>query len=697
MRTAALLRKALAAAGAVCLAVAPGSVRAAGKGTAGADFLKIASGVRAVSMGNSYVAVGEDVYSLYWNPSGIASLEAPEAFLSYVNLFSQSDVSGAYLITGAWEQPQFPFGTGNFGAGLMALTTGSFDSTDPAASVRAAAGGASDAMVFASYAGSPLEGLSTGVTLKLLRRSLAGADPASAATDPLTGDVVYTQATDYAAQGAGVDVGAMFENLDRTWSVGGAVQNLGEIGEFGTGFSPKFGGGAELLPILLRVGGALRTKLWGQQLLATGDVSSYFESIGKPRLSVGAEYGLLGLAFFRLGWEQPLDAKIGSTALDFGSREGLSSLPSPLRTGFGVRLHGTPLGMVQFDYALAPFGTLGVIHQAALLVRWSIPKIPKAVTTEAPVAVEKKASKSAMTIEPKQLTLAQPAKEWKIEVTDDRGRVVKTFTGAGTPPKSIDWDGTDERGKVLTNLKQFNIVVKAKDITNKEVKATSTAAAVSAEPSLKAVAGKPLYPEVVFVLPQGNYQLWQVQVQDAGRLVRQWEGQGRPDQKIKWDGRDAAGQVTALSAPRFKWQFVDQEGQKSAGEKPLPQIEAAVQPETLGNKVRMVGVRFRGRNTDLTEDHLVTIEKASKFIGEHPDSSLTIESYADVDGDDEENYLLAKTRAEKVLQTLSVEYNVQAARLSLRVYGRSKEAPRYPNLPEEEQKQRVDLIINVRR
>src|SRR5439155_22633109 len=100
--------------------------------------------------------------------------------------------------------------------------------------------------------------------------------------------------------------------------------------------------------------------------------------------------------FCRAGREQPLDHRIGRTALDFSHNTGLAALPSPRRTGVGFRWRASPTTMLQFDYALAPFGTLGSVHHAALLVRWDIPKIPKAVTTEAPAAVEKKTAKAAM-------------------------------------------------------------------------------------------------------------------------------------------------------------------------------------------------------------------------------------------------------------------------------------------------------------
>ena len=129
---------------AVALALLAGPAAALSRGEAGADFLKIGNGVRAVAMGGSYTAIGEDIYSVYWNPAGTANLTAPESAFSYVKLYQSQQIAGVYLLTGAVEFPGEPFGFGNGGAGFMALTTGSFDSTDPQALVRAAAGDASD-------------------------------------------------------------------------------------------------------------------------------------------------------------------------------------------------------------------------------------------------------------------------------------------------------------------------------------------------------------------------------------------------------------------------------------------------------------------------------------------------------------------------------------------------------------------------
>lgn len=673
-------------------------MHALSRGSAGADFLKISNGVRAVGMGSSYTAVGEDIYSIYWNPAGIANLSAPEGAFSYVKLFQASDIEGVYLLTGAVQLPDVPFGFGNSGLGAMVLGTGSFDSTDPQALVRAASGSASDLLLFMTYSAPISDAISAGGSLKYVRRALTGADPASFAVDPVTGDAIPTRSLDFQASGLGADAGVMWQNLDHTLAFGGSVQNMGTIGRFGTGFSFDLGGG-EILPVTFRLGGAMRTGLWGHKLLATADLTSLVDSIAKPRLSLGAEYGLFGVAFLRAGWEQPLDQPIGKTALDFGKLSGLASLPSPMRTGMGIRWPINPGTVLQFDYALAPFGTLGAVHHAALLVRWNIEKKRKVRTEEAPAALAVKKVKQTLIIEPKQIKFDRPPKEWKVEVTDDRGRVVKTFQGSGgLPPKELSLEGlTDERGRLITDLGKFKIVTKAIDTRGKELRATTQVASVSAEPQLKPVAGRPLYPEVVFVLPQGNYQLWQLQIMDKGRLVRTWQGQGKPQTPIVWDGKDGQGKIPLLGAPKYQWTFKDDDGKLQKGERTLPQIEAEVKPEVLGNRIRMIGVRYRGRDKALTDDHRVVLEKAAKFIKEHPNSTLAIEGYADVPGGDDVNYDLAKARAERVLHMLVDEYNVNAAKISLRVYGRSKSAPRYPNIPEEEQGQRTDLVINIRR
>lgn len=45
-------------------------------GTTAAQFLKIGAGARAIGMGNAQTALGGDIYSIYWNPAGLAGIQS---------------------------------------------------------------------------------------------------------------------------------------------------------------------------------------------------------------------------------------------------------------------------------------------------------------------------------------------------------------------------------------------------------------------------------------------------------------------------------------------------------------------------------------------------------------------------------------------------------------------------------------------
>ncbi|MDH5662449.1 MAG: hypothetical protein OEY92_05570 [Elusimicrobiota bacterium] len=40
-------------------------------------------------------------------------------------------------------------------------------------------------------------------------------------------------------------------------------------------------------------------------------------------------------------------------------------------------------------------------------------------------------------------------KKWKLTISDEKGSNIRTLQGKGSPPRAIEWDGRDERGKVI--------------------------------------------------------------------------------------------------------------------------------------------------------------------------------------------------------------------------------------------------------
>ena len=51
-------------------------------GTTTANFLEIGVGSRATSMGDAYVAVANDVSSIYWNPAGLSNVSQSSGLFS---------------------------------------------------------------------------------------------------------------------------------------------------------------------------------------------------------------------------------------------------------------------------------------------------------------------------------------------------------------------------------------------------------------------------------------------------------------------------------------------------------------------------------------------------------------------------------------------------------------------------------------
>jgi len=70
--------------GVMAMALFAGSeVFAETDGTKGAAFLKLGQGARAIGMGESFVAVGDDVNALFWNPAGIARIKERQLTFMY--------------------------------------------------------------------------------------------------------------------------------------------------------------------------------------------------------------------------------------------------------------------------------------------------------------------------------------------------------------------------------------------------------------------------------------------------------------------------------------------------------------------------------------------------------------------------------------------------------------------------------------
>lgn len=148
----------------------------AGNGTSGAQFMQIGVGVRALSMGNSYVGLAEGIESLYWNPAGIAGMNTGAATFGHTTYFADMNFENIGFATPA-------FG-GVVGISGIALLTGDIDVTtveNPDGTGETFT--ANDYAVGISYARQLTEKFSVGITAKYVTQNLADLSAQSWALD----------------------------------------------------------------------------------------------------------------------------------------------------------------------------------------------------------------------------------------------------------------------------------------------------------------------------------------------------------------------------------------------------------------------------------------------------------------------------------------------------------------------------------
>jgi len=313
---------------------AGGEVRAAGGGSSGAEFLRVAMGARAAGLGESFTGLADDVTAAAWNPAGLGQLDGPQ--FSAMHLAWFADVSYEYLAA------CYPTGS----SGMIALSGAyvnvpPFDST--AAGSGEAKGTASDGMVALSWGGSfaafapeepGLAGLFYGVTAKVVYRSLGGYAPDGGS------------AQSYTAIAEAADIGFLYKP-GGAFSLGVSVMNLGGTVTF-------LKDEADAMPMTAR--GGVGLKVLDQKdvrVVVLADVAKPVDPDGgKFTAGTWGGGGLEVTAF-------------GIVSLRGGYRLGPDG-------GRAVGGAGFALGPVSVDAAVVPMGDFGTTWRAGVTLKFGI-------------------------------------------------------------------------------------------------------------------------------------------------------------------------------------------------------------------------------------------------------------------------------------------------------------------------------------
>ena len=287
----------------------------------GAAFLKIPAGARASAMGSAFTAVSDDASAIYWNPSGTADLKRREVFLMHSQWISNMNYELASVVQ--------PFGTGAVGIGVAYLAQGVYEGRDEERK-RTQDFTASD--LAASFSFSRKFGVSNyGVNLKLIHQNI---DTES-------------------ALGFALDAGAKFQKAGSPLSLGLALQNIGP--------QMKFVEQGYDLPLTLSAGAAYR--IWAPLSFAL-DLRQRIYT-GNTSVSAGMEYWAFNTLAIRTGYI----SNPGTLAYGGSTSKQDSELKVEKFTGLGFGI-GLKIFGHQIDYALVPYGELGIAHQISMLAHF---------------------------------------------------------------------------------------------------------------------------------------------------------------------------------------------------------------------------------------------------------------------------------------------------------------------------------------
>jgi hypothetical protein len=306
----------------VCLAVAAGGSARAAESSA-AQFLSLGFGARALGMGETFVAIADDVSAVYYNPAGLARRSAP------------GNNDAELLVSHSWHiqsmgLTQLAYARNPIGFSLTYFSAGTLEGRDadgnPASEFTA-----EDFAVSGGYA-VKMGRLSAGAALKGLRQRIKNS----------------------AASAVCADAGLLYEFAGTPVTAGLAVSNIGTKVKFKEDSFP--------LPLVYRAGVSARS---GRSFPAVFALETDFPNDAPAVFRGGVEYTGFELVSLRIGYKtSPPSQRRAITGEGFGGSSGLGEL-----YGFFMGL-GFSLSPVKVEYALLPYGELGNSHRFSLSMKF---------------------------------------------------------------------------------------------------------------------------------------------------------------------------------------------------------------------------------------------------------------------------------------------------------------------------------------
>ena len=284
-------------------------------GTSAGEFLRLSVSARAAAMGEAYAAAADDAAALFYNPAGMSGVARNSVTVMHAPYLADTFFDFAGLVHKTANGDHVGVAIQYFDGGSVPMTDAAGQDAGTAHPYGAAATLAYSQVLAGEGVPDFMRGGSLGLSAKFVQARLS-------------------------AQASTLAAGAGFtsrELADGRLKLGLSMDDL-----FG---KLTFDQEADPLPYVFRLGASWKAQ---PNLLLVGD--AVLAKDAPPALCLGVELGVESLAL-----------RAGFDSLTVGEVNGFTAFSA----GIGIRQESWT-----FDYALVPFGSLGLAHRLSLTVRF---------------------------------------------------------------------------------------------------------------------------------------------------------------------------------------------------------------------------------------------------------------------------------------------------------------------------------------
>ncbi|MHB2026000.1 MAG: FlgD immunoglobulin-like domain containing protein [Elusimicrobiota bacterium] len=326
---------------------------------------------------------------------------------------------------------------------------------------------------------------------------------------------------------------------------------------------------------------------------------------------------------------------------------------------------------------------------------------------------------------------ASPIGKWALSIKNDKGALVRSFSGQGSIPGSIDWHGKNTAGKIVPdgsytyNLAALDSVANKSATSDQLVRVVDAPPkiALSVEPAIFAPNSDGANNHALFndtMRAAANPASWVLTIADAsGRVVQKFSGQGRPPEQISWAGADDKRSPFPDGGYQGRLSVTDEVGNVgwsapasvvingakpqivvSAEEESVPSLMPEIETHQTNDGIVIplaAEVLFKTGQADIRPEAYATLDEAAAMLRKYQGRHILIAGHTDNvpihNSEFSSNTALSQARARAVRRYFVDKAGLDSSQMSARGYGDAKPIASNETERGRQENRRVEIII----